>query len=85
MKRGCDLLISTFKTKSKDRSLVSLASSYKGSSVNIELYVAPDNCVRNYCSCTEINGIGVGDTNTFACICSLPPPRRIPRTGHASR
>ncbi|OKP72728.1 hypothetical protein DD985_20500 [Pseudomonas sp. HMWF011] len=26
-----------------------------------------------------------GATNTLACICSCPPPRRIPRTGQASR
>ncbi|PRW92392.1 hypothetical protein C7A10_13635 [Pseudomonas fluorescens] len=26
-----------------------------------------------------------GATNTLACICSCPPPRRMPRTGQASR
>ena len=30
-------------------------------------------------------GTGIGVTNTLACICSLPPPRRMPRTGQASR
>ncbi|MNQ94985.1 hypothetical protein D3C85_1105250 [compost metagenome] len=34
-----------------------------------------------YCSWTN----GAGCASTLACICSPPPPRRMPRTGQASR
>ena len=36
---------------------------------------------KSYCCCTRTSGA----TSTCACICSMPPPRRMPRTGQASR